>query len=72
MATQRNIMSTLKKRRETTVTTIKHIYNVHYKMKKSDRDPMIEMQHLMKCLIVWMYLFSHRVLPGTETLSDIL
>jgi hypothetical protein len=72
MDAPRNIMSTLKKRRVTTKTTIKHIYNVRYRMKKSNRDPMTEMQHIMKCLVVRKHLFSHIVLPGTEMLSDIL
>jgi L-arabinose isomerase len=37
MAAPRNIKLTLKKRQETMATTIKHIYNVRHRMKKSDR-----------------------------------
>jgi hypothetical protein len=72
MAAPRNIMATLKKRRKTTATTMKHIYNARYRMKKVDRGLRTEMQHLMKCLVEGKYLFNQRVLPSTETLSDIL
>jgi hypothetical protein len=41
-------------------------------MKKVDWGPRTEMHHLMKCLVEGNYLFSHRVLSGTDTLSDIL
>jgi hypothetical protein len=51
MAAPRNIMSTLKNRRETTATTIKHIYDARYRLKKSNRGPRTEMHHLMKCLV---------------------
>jgi hypothetical protein len=71
MEASRNILSTLKKRRKTSTTTAKHIYNARYIMKKAGRGPRTEIQHLMKCLVEANYLFSHRVLPSTETLSDI-
>jgi hypothetical protein len=48
MAAPRNIMSTLKNRRE---TTIKHIYDARYRLKKSNRGPRTEMHHLMKWLV---------------------
>jgi hypothetical protein len=51
---------------------MKHIYNARYRMKKVDRGLRTEMQHLMKCLVEGKYLFNQRVLPSTETLSDIL
>jgi hypothetical protein len=41
-------------------------------MKKVDWGPRTEMHHLMKCLVEGNYLFSHKVLPGTDTLNDIL
>jgi hypothetical protein len=72
MAATRNILSTLKKRRKTSALNAKHIHNAQYKMKKGDRGPRTEMHHLMKCLVEGNYLFSHRVLSGTDTLSDIL
>jgi hypothetical protein len=65
MAAPRNIMATLKKRRKTMATTMKHIYNARYRMKKADRGPRSDMQHLMKYLGKAKYLFSHIVLPGT-------
>jgi alpha-glucosidase len=52
--------------------TIKHIYNARYKLKKSSRGPGTEMEHLMKCLVECNYLYTHKVLPDTETLGDIL
>ena len=72
MVAPRNILSTLKKRRKILALNAKHIYNARYKMKKADRGPRTEMQHLMKCLVEGNYLISHSVLPGTDTLSDIL
>jgi hypothetical protein len=41
-------------------------------MKKAEWGPRTEMQHLIKCLVEGNYLISHSVLPGTDTLSDIL
>jgi hypothetical protein len=41
-------------------------------MKKVERGPRTEMHHLMKSLVEGNYLFTHTVLPGTGTLSDIL
>ncbi|MCI10649.1 FAR1-related protein [Trifolium medium] len=72
MVLPRNIMLTLKKRRQLTATTIKHIYNARYRIKKAIRGPRTELQHLMKCLVEGKYLYTHRVFPVTETLSDIL
>jgi hypothetical protein len=51
MAAPRNILSTLKKRRKTSSLNAKHVYNARYRMKKADRGPRTEMQHLMKCLV---------------------
>jgi hypothetical protein len=38
----RNIMSTLKKRRQVTARTIKHIHNTRHRSKQSIRGPRIE------------------------------
>ncbi|MCI23687.1 protein FAR1-RELATED SEQUENCE 5-like, partial [Trifolium medium] len=71
MELPRNIMSTLRKRRQLMATTIKHIYNARHGVKQFIQGPRTEMQHLMKCLVEGKYLYSHRVLPGTEMISDI-
>ncbi|MCH81048.1 FAR1-related protein, partial [Trifolium medium] len=42
----RNIMTTLKKGRQMSATTVKHIYNVRYRMGKAVRGPRTELQHL--------------------------
>ncbi|MCH89445.1 FAR1-related protein, partial [Trifolium medium] len=62
-----NHMSTLKKRRQLTATTTKHIYNSHHKLKQSIWGLRTKMQHLMKCSVDGKYVYSHRVLPNTET-----
>jgi hypothetical protein len=67
----RNIISTLKKRYQVTPTTIKHIYNARHRLKQSIRGLRIETQHLMKCLVVGKYVWSHKVLPNTQTVNDI-
>jgi hypothetical protein len=72
MAAPRNILSTLKKWRKSSCSNSKHIYNFRYRIKKAEQGPRTEMQHLMKCLVEGNYLFTHRVLPGMEPLSDIL
>jgi hypothetical protein len=72
IAAPKNIPSTLKKRRKSSCSNSKHIYNFRYRMKKAEWGPRTEMQHLMKCLVEGNYLISHSVLPGTDTLSDIL
>ncbi|GAU13438.1 hypothetical protein TSUD_127340 [Trifolium subterraneum] len=72
MALSRNSISNLKNGRQLTATTIKHIYNARYRLKKFSRGPRTEMQQLIKCLLEGIYLYTHGVLPDTEMLSDIL
>ncbi|PNX85140.1 FAR1-related protein [Trifolium pratense] len=64
-------MTTLKKRRPQAATTMKDIYNIRCRMNMAIRGSRIEMQHLMKCMTEGKYLYSHKVIPGTETMSDI-
>ncbi|XP_045830917.1 protein FAR1-RELATED SEQUENCE 5-like [Trifolium pratense] len=71
MALPRNIMTTQKKRRPQTATTMKHIYNIRCRMNMAIRGSRTKMQHLMKCMTEGKYLYNHRVIPGTETMSDI-
>ncbi|MCI55479.1 protein FAR1-RELATED SEQUENCE 5, partial [Trifolium medium] len=66
MALPRNILSTLKKRRPQTATTMKHIYNIRCRMNKAIRGSRTEMQHLMKCMTEGKYLYNHEFFPGLK------
>jgi hypothetical protein len=56
----RQMLTNLRKRNRTTSTTIKHVYNLSHRYRRSIRGTRKDMQHLLRSLVDHDYVYHYR------------